>query len=74
MSLKAGGFYRLLNYQDSFLRHQPRQRQRSAGYATLKLDQRTRMFIEYGLDTDFPIYRPDIQNTQTFRLGMAWKY
>lgn len=74
VSLKAGGFYRLLNYQDSFFVINRANDKGVLGSATVKLDQRTRMFIEYDLDTDFPVYRPDIQNTQTLRVGMAWKY
>ncbi len=74
VSLKAGGFYRLLNYQDSFFVINRANEKGVLGSATVKLDKRTRMFIEYDLDTDFPIYRPDIQNTQTLRVGMAWKY
>lgn len=74
LSVKAGGFYRLLNYQDSFFVINRANDKGVLGSASLKLDHRTRMFIEYDLDTDFPVYRPDIQNTQTFRVGMAWKY
>ncbi len=74
VSVKAGGFYRLLNYQDSFVVINRAADKGVLGSASLKLDQRTRMFIEYDLDTDYPVYRPDIQNTQTLRVGMAWKY
>ena len=73
-TLKAGGFYRLLAYQDSFFVINNARDKGVLGSATLKLDQRTRLFVEYDLDTDFPIYRPDIQNTQTLRVGMAWRY
>lgn len=74
LSLKAGGFYRLLNFQDNFFITNHARDKGVLGGAALKLDQRTRMFVEYDLDTDFPVFRPDIQNTQTLRVGMAWKY
>jgi hypothetical protein len=73
-SFKAGGFYRLLNFQDNFFVLNNESDKGVLGSATLKLDHRTRMFIEYDLDTDYPVFRPDIQNTQTLRVGMAWKY
>jgi hypothetical protein len=74
VSFKAGGFYRLLNYQNTFFITNNDHAKGVLGSATVKLDQRTRMFVEYDLDTDFPLYRPDIQNTQTLRVGMAWRY
>ena len=74
MSIKAGGFYRWLGFQDSFSVINQAQDKGVLGSATLNLDQRTRMFVEYDLDTDFPVFRPDIQNTQTLRVGMAWRY
>ncbi len=74
VSLKAGGFYRLLNLQDNFFVTNRANDKGVLGSATVKLDQRTRMFVEYDLDTDFPVFRPDIQNTQTLRVGMAWRY
>ncbi len=72
--IKAGAFYRLLNFQDSFFVTNRANDKGVLGSATVKLDQRTRLFVEYDLDTDFPVYRPDIQNTQTLRVGMAWRY
>lgn len=74
LSFKAGGFYRLLDFQDSFYVINHARNKGVLGSATLKLDHRTRMFVEYDLDTDFPVFRPDIQNTQTLRVGMAWRY
>jgi len=74
VTLKAGGFYRLLNFQDSFYVIQNTRDKGVLGNATVKVDPRTRIFIEYDLDTDFPVFRPDIQNTQTLRVGMAWRY
>jgi len=74
LSFKAGGFYRLLDFQDSFFVINHARAKGVLGSATLKLDHRTRMFVEYDLDTDFPVFRPDIQNTQTLRVGMAWRY
>ncbi|HTS70514.1 MAG TPA: hypothetical protein VMO17_16140, partial [Terriglobia bacterium] len=46
-SFNAGGFYRLLNFQDSFLIANNATDKGVLGNAFLKLDQRTRMFVEY---------------------------
>ena len=73
-SFNAGGFYRFLNFQDSFFVINNANDKGVLGNASLKLDQRTRMFVEYDLDTDFPVFRPDIQNTQTLRVGLTWRY
>jgi hypothetical protein len=73
-SFKAGGFYRLLDFQTTYLITSNARDKGVLGSATLKLDQRTRLYVDYDLDTDFILYRPDIQNTQTLRVGMAWRY
>jgi len=73
-SFKAGGFYRLLDFQNTFVITNNARDKGVVGSATFKLDQRTRMYVDYDLDTDFIIYRPDIQNTQTLRVGVAWRY
>jgi hypothetical protein len=74
VSFQAGGFYRLLNFQDPFMTITNAPDKGVLGNANVKLNRRTRMYVEYDLDTDFAVFRPDIQNTQTLRLGMAWRY
>jgi hypothetical protein len=74
LNFKAGGFYRLLNFQDRFFVLHDAHDKGVLGSAVVKLDQRTRAYVDYSLDTDFFIFRPSIQNTQVFRIGMAWRY
>lgn len=74
LSLRAGGFYRLLNFRDLFTVIKDARDKGVLGNASFNLDTRTRLFMDYGLDTDYAVFRPSIQNSQTFRFGMAWRY
>ncbi len=74
LKLKAGGFYRQLNFRDLFTIITDARDKGVLGNASFNLDTRTRLFLDYDLDTDYPIFRPSIQNSQTFRFGMAWKF
>ena len=74
LSFRAGGFYRLLNFRDLFTVIHDAHDKGVVGDASFKLDTRTRVYLDYGLDTDYIVFRPDIQNSQTFRFGLAWRY
>jgi len=74
LSLRTGGFYQQLNFRDLFSVIQDARDKGVLANASFNLDSRTRLFLDYDLDTDFPVFRPSIQNTQTFRFGMAWRY
>jgi hypothetical protein len=74
LKLKAGGFYRQLNFRDLFTIITDARDKGVLGNASFNLDTRTRLFLDYDLDTDYPLFRPSIQNSQTFRFGMAWKF
>ncbi len=75
LNLRAGGFYRLLNFRDQFSSSsQMPTTKEFLRDASFNLDSRTRLYLNYGLDTDYPVFRPSIQNSQTFRFGMAWRY
>lgn len=74
VSVKAGAFYRLLDFQGIFFGTTQSTAKGALGSASVKLNPRTRAYAEYSLDTDYPIFRPDIRNTQTLRLGLAWRY
>jgi hypothetical protein len=74
LSLRAGGFYRQLNFRDLFTIIENAHGKGVLGNASFKLDSRTRFFLDYDLDTDYPVFRPSIQNSQAFRFGMAWRY
>ncbi len=74
LSLRAGGFDRELNFRDQFTVIKNARDKGVLGNTSFNLDSRTRLFLEYDLDTDYPVFRPSIQNSQTFRFGMAWRY
>ncbi len=72
--VKIGGFYRLIHYQDRFYVLNHLHDRGLLGSATLKLDSRTRAYADYGLDTDFFLFSPNIKYAQTVRLGLDWRY
>ncbi|HKM48196.1 MAG TPA: hypothetical protein VJX69_11435 [Terriglobales bacterium] len=74
LHFKAGGFYRQLNFRDLFTVISDAHDKGVLGDATFKMDSKTQLFMNYGLDTDYPVFRPSIQNSQTFRFGLAWSY
>jgi hypothetical protein len=74
LNLRGGGFYRNLNFRDQFTVITGARDKGVIGKASFILDTKTRIFMDYDLDTDYPVFRPSIQNSQTFRFGVAWKY
>jgi hypothetical protein len=74
VTLRAGGFYRFLNFQDRFVFINNAHDKGLLGSAQVKLNQRTRVYADYSLDSDFFVFRPDIQHAQVLRLGMAFRY
>jgi hypothetical protein len=74
LHLQAGGFYRQLNFVDQFTVITNARDKGVLANASFNVDSRTRVYLDYGLDTDYPVFRPAIQNSQTFRFGMAWRY
>jgi hypothetical protein len=74
LSLRFGGFYRRINFQDRFFVIQEAADRGLLGNATVRLDQRTRVYFDYSLDTDLFVFRPSIRNSQIMRVGLAWRY
>ncbi len=74
LNLRAGGFYRELNFRDLFTVISDARDKGVLADVAFNVDSRTRLFLNYDLDTDYPVFRPSIQNSQTFRFGMAWRY
>jgi len=74
LSIRGGGFLRRLQFQDRFFLIDNAQDKGWLGNAAVRLDQRTRVYFDYSLDTDFFVWRPSIKNGQVFRLGIDWKY
>lgn len=74
VSLRGGGFIRRLNFQDQFFFINDAQTKGWLAAAAFRLDQHTRVSLDYSLDTDFYAWRPSIKNGQVFRLRLDWKY
>jgi hypothetical protein len=74
VTLNGGAYYRRISMQDAFMvvsgSHQ-------AGWLaglSLAIDSHTRLYVDYDLDKDFFLFRPDIANSRVLRLGLLWKY
>jgi hypothetical protein len=74
LHLQLGGFYRQLDFTDQFTVITDARNKGLVANASFNLDTRTRIYMDYGLDTDYAVFRPAIQNSQTLRFGMAWRY
>lgn len=74
LTVRGGGFLRRLKFQDRFFFIDNVQDRGWLGNASVRLDQHTRVYFDYSLDTDFFVWRPSIKNGQVFRLGLDWKY
>ena len=73
-SLSGGVYYRRISMQDAFFYLNNLHRSGLLGSAWVRLDSRTRAYFDYSLDNDFYLFRPDLKNSQVFRLGVNWKY
>jgi hypothetical protein len=74
VNLRAGGFYRVFDFQDRFLFIDHAHDEGLLGGAQFKLDPRTQIYVDYDLDTDLAIFAPDIRHAQQLRVGLAWRY
>ena len=74
LQLKAGGFYRRMSFQDYFYVLNHLHDRGLLASANLKMDDHTRIYANWDLDTDFFIFRPSIKNSQILRIGLAWRY
>ncbi|HVW83512.1 MAG TPA: hypothetical protein VHB50_02480 [Bryobacteraceae bacterium] len=73
-SLSGGVYYRRISMQDAFYYLNNLHQSGVLGSAWVRLDRRTRVYLDYSLDNDFFLFTPDLKNSQVFRLGVAWKY
>ncbi len=74
VSVRGGGFFRRVDFQDRFFFINNAQDKGWLGNAAVRLDQHSRLYFDYSLDTDFFVWRPSIKNGQVFRFGIDWKY
>ena len=73
-SLSGGVYYRRISMQDAFFYEQNLHQSGVLGSAWMRVDRRTRLYMDYSLDNDFYLFSPDLKNSQVFRLGVNWKY
>jgi hypothetical protein len=73
-NLSGGVYYRRISIQDRFYRIDNQHQSGWLGSAWVRLDSRTRVFTDYSLDNSFFLFSPDLKNSRTLRLGVAWKY
>jgi hypothetical protein len=74
ITVRAGGFYRRMDFQDQFYTLDHLHDRGFLGNLNVKLDARTRAYLRYDLDTDFFLFAPQVKHAQVFRLGLAWRY
>jgi hypothetical protein len=74
LTLSAGGFYRLLDFQDQFRAFKNAHDRGLLGSAWYRIDPKTRLWFDYSLDTDYSVFRPDIRHSTMLRVGLDWKY
>jgi hypothetical protein len=74
LTIRAGGFYRRMNFQDQFYYLEHLHDRGLLGNVTVKIDARPRAYFRWDLDTDFFLFAPQIKNAQVLRVGMAWRY
>jgi len=72
--LRAGGFYRRVNFRDYFFIENNLHERGLLARGTVKVDDHTRVYADWDLDTDFFLFRPDLKNSQVLRLGVDWRY
>jgi hypothetical protein len=73
-NVSGGVYYRRISLQDRFYYLNGLHQSGWLTSAWVRLDQRTRLFVDYSLDNDFFLFTPDLKNSRVLRIGMAWKY
>ena len=72
--LSGGMYYRRISMQDRFYYLNNLHQSGVLGSAWVKIDQHSRISLDYSLDNDFFLFVPDIKNSQVFSVGFWWKY
>ena len=73
MNLSGGIWYRRIDEQDRTLTTTGNHQSGWLAGAWYKLDDHTRVTIDYSLDNDYFLFRPAISNAQILRVGLNWK-
>lgn len=74
LSLNGGVYYRRISMQDSFLVNNNVHQSGWTAGGTVRVDRHTKLFLDYSLDNDFFVFKPDIANSRALRAGVAWRY
>lgn len=73
-SLSAGVYYRRVSLQDRFYYLNGLHQSGWLAGGWWKMDQHSRLFVDYDLDNDFFLLSPDLKNSRALHLGIIWKY
>ena len=72
--LNGGAYYRRVSLQDQFYVINGLHQSGWLAGGWWRIDPRTRAYVDYNLDNDFFLFRPDLKNSRTLRVGLNWKY
>lgn len=70
----GGVYYRRISVQDRFYVIDNLHQSGWLTSAWVRLDQKTRLFVDYSLDNNFFLFTPDLKNSRVLRIGVNWKY
>jgi hypothetical protein len=73
-SVNGGVYYRRISLQDRFYYLNGLHQSGFLAGAWWKMDQHSRLFVDYDLDNDFFLLSPDLKNSRALHLGVVWKY
>jgi hypothetical protein len=73
-SLSGGAYYRRISLQDRFYYLNGLHQSGWLASAWVKLDDHTRIFVDYDLDNDFFLLQPDLKDSRALHVGVVWKY
>ena len=72
--LKGGVYYRRISMQDRFFLIENAHQSGWTASGSVRVDRHTRLYVDYSLDNDFFVFKPDITNSRALRTGVAWRY
>jgi hypothetical protein len=73
-NLHGGVYYRRVSLQDQFFIITGEHQSGWLAGAWWRVDQRTKLSVDYSLDNDFFLFTPDLRNSRILQLGLTWRY
>jgi hypothetical protein len=73
-NLHGGGYYRRISLQDRFFIISGEHQSGWLAGAWWRVDQRTKLSVDYSLDNDFFLFSPDLRNSRLLQAGLTWRY